>query len=199
MQKQSCWPGANKDWIMEPCLPSSALRATKESYHSGRWWLLKSDLGSDYTGPYPGFNQEKVKTSSHCSEATNPQALGLPIEFRAQLNFYSLKYFFIMMRWMSFPGWRPCLFAAWVLSLRQSVLDLRRFKLDLTFLQIDYGLIQSSLNICTSLTPLKRQYFKLNSNWNMKINSQTLLGRSHHLPPLLKIFSSIKGKANLHS
>lgn len=53
---------------------------------------------------------------------------------------------------------------------------------------MDLGLTESSLNIRTSLTPLKTQDFKLNSDWNMKINSQTLLGHSHHLLPLLKIF-----------
>lgn len=118
---------------------------------------------------------------SHCLEATTTQILGYSIEFRAQIN-------------AVIPGQCQCLSGACSVSLRQSVMDWRQFKLDLTFLQIDFGLIQSSLNICTSPVPLKRQYFKPDANWNMKINSQTLLGRSHHLLPLLKIFPASKAK-----
>lgn len=188
MQKETCWPGVNQHWIQGPCSPHPPLLPRSQS--NKRLISLKPVMGPKIwfrIRLHPPLSQLQTgreniyRSLSHCLEATTSQILGYSIEFRAQLN-------------AVIPGQCQCLSGACSVSLTQSVMDWRQFKLDLTFLQIDFGLIQSSLNICTSLVALKRQYFKLDANWNMKINSQTLLGHSHHLLPLLKIFPASKAK-----
>lgn len=59
---------------------------------------------------------------------------------------------------------------------------------------MDFGLTQSSLKHMHKSCAFEEAIFQTKPNWNMKINSEILLGHSHHLLPLLKIFPASKAK-----